>query len=163
METTEFSLDGFTDYYKLKWSKPRLAKNFNLYRKAEPNDAFWEWYNGPDNDPNYRNQQKEFLKQHGITLYKEYGKWGLFDWNFKERGTKEDYENQQKSRDNGLRELLLIRLIEQITSETPNVFNTMKKELEHCKTAEDLMDYAKYEVVRGEFICKEAQHEFSLL
>lgn len=159
----EFSLEGFSDYYNLKWSKPRLAKNRNWYRKAEPTEEFWEWYNGENDDPEYRKQQKDFLKQHGLSLYKEYDKFGLFDWNFKERGTQEEYEEQQESRDKGLRELLLIRLTEQATSESPNVFDTIKKELEHCKTAEDLMDYAKYEIVRGEFICKAAQHEYSLL
>lgn len=161
--TDEFSLEGFTAYYNLKWSKPRLAKNCNWYRKCEPTPEFWDWYNGEDDDPDYRKKQKEFLKQHGISIYKEYDKWGLFDWNCKERGTKEEYAEQQKSRDGGLRELLLIRLTEQAAAESPAVFNALKKDMERCETAEDLMDYAKYEIVRGEYICKEAQHEYSLL
>lgn len=162
-EENEFSVDSFFEYFKIKLSKPRLAKNYNWYRKGPVNDDFWDWYNGETDDPAYRQKQKDFLKQHGISLYKEFGEYGLFDWNFKERGTKEEYEAQQESRSKGLRELLLIRLTEQATSESPNVFDTIKKEMEHCKTAEDLIDYAEHEIVNGEYICKQAQHEYSLL
>lgn len=161
--SNEFSLEGFTDYYKLKWSKPRLARNLNWYRKAEPTEEFWQWYNGEEDDPDYRQKQKEFLKQNGISIYKEYDNWGLFDWNFKEKGTQEEYDQQQEDREKELCKVLLQTLIDRISSEPEKTFLSMKKELERCDTVEELEDYAYSEIVGGIGICKKAQHEFSLL
>ena len=162
MEQQEFSLEGFTAYCKLKWSKPRLAKNLNWYRKAEPTDEFWDWYNGDDKDPEYRKQQKEFLKKNGLSIYKEYDKWGLFDWNFKERGTKEEYQNQCKERDSQLREQLYPKLLERVYKGTPKECKLGKRELDSCKTAEQLIEYAKHEIVTGEHICNAVMHILSL-
>ena len=161
--SNEFSLEGFTDYYKLKWSKPRLARNLNWYRKAEPTEEFWQWYNGEEDDPDYRQKQKEFLKQNGISIYKEYDNWGLFDWNFKEKGTQEEYDQQQEDREKELCKILLQTLIDRTSSEPEKTFLSMKKELERCDTVEELEDYAYGEIVGGIGICKKAQHEFSLL
>lgn len=163
METTEFSLEGFTDYCKLKWSKPRLAKNLNWYRKAEPTDEFWDWYNGPDDkDKDYRKNQKEFLKKNGLSLYKEYGHFGLFDWNFKERGTKDDYKKQEKERDKILLDRLYPVLLEQVYRGTPTECTLNKRELDHCKTGEQMMDFAIHELVNGISLCDSVCYELSL-
>ena len=163
METTEFTLEGFTDYCKLKWSKPRLAKNLNWYRKAEPTEIFWEWYNGEDNDPGLRKQHKEFLKRNGITIYKEYGKFGIFDWNNKEQGSQEEYDKQKEQKEKDLCPLLLEELLNACTKESPKDYEIAKEELQKCKTLEDLEDYAKYKILYGEAIIDKVLHNYSLL
>lgn len=162
METTEFSLDGFTDYCKLKWSKPRLAKNRNWYRKAEPTEIFWEWYNGENNDSMFREKQKAFLKQNGISIYKEYGQFALFDWNFPEKGTEEEYKKQLKQQDAILKERLYPKLLEQIYRGTPKECSLNKRELDRCKTGEQMVDFAIHEVVNGISICDTVNYELSL-
>lgn len=157
----EFSLDGFTNYCGLKWSKPRLARNWRRYRKAEPTDIFWEWYNGEDNNPDYRIQQKAFLKKHNLNLYKEYGKFGLFDWNFPE-GTEEEYKKQEEEHDAILRERLYPRLLEQIYKGTPRECTLNKRELDRCKTAEQMIEFAIHEIVNGISICDTINYEMSL-
>ena len=162
METTEFSLDGFTKYCGLKWSKPRLAKNYNWYRKAEPTDIFWEWYSGDNDNPDYKIQQKEFLKKNGLNLYKEYGKFALFDWNFPEKGTAKEYEEQLKQQDATLKERLYPRLLEQIYKGTPKECTLNKRELDRCKTGEQMIDFAIHELVNGISICDQVNYELSL-
>ena len=163
METAEFSLDGFTDYCKLQWSKPRLAKNLNWYRKAEPTDIFWEWYNGEDDNPEYRRKQKEFLKQNGVSIYKEFDKFGLFDWNFEESGTQEEYDKQQKEREEEVCSMLYNELLNACTKESPKDYEIAKRELQKCDTLEKLEDFAKYEVLYGENICNNVRHAYSLI
>lgn len=160
--STEFSLDGFTKYCGLKWSKPRLAKNRNKYRKAEPTEAFWEWYNGEEDNPDYRIKQKAFLKEHNIGIYKEYGKFGLFDWNFPDKGTEEEYEQQEKEQDALIRERLYPRLLEQIYKGTPRECTLNKRELDRCKTAEQMIEFAIHEIVNGISICDIVNYELSL-
>ena len=160
---SDFSLDGFTDYCKLKWSKPRLAKNLNRYRKAAPTEEFWSWYNGESDDPEYRKKQNAFLKQNGLSIYKEYGQFGLFDWNFDEKGTQEDYDKQQKEREEEIRSKLYSELLNACTKESPRDYEIAKRELQRCDTLEKLEDYAKYEILYGEAICDKVRYTYSLI
>ena len=160
METTEFSLDGFTDYCKLKWSKPRLAKNLNWYRKAEPTEIFWNWYNG--DQPGDKTKRKKFLKEHQIGVYKEYGQFGLFDWNFPNKGTETEYEQQLKDKGKELMPVLYESLLAQIQKGTAKEYELDKRELDRCKDYEDMKDFAIYKVVCGLQICDNLEYKYSL-
>lgn len=159
--SNEFSLEGFTDYCKLKWSKPRLAKNLNWYRKAEPTEIFWEWYNGTV--PGDKTKRKQFLKDNNITLYKEYGKFGIFDWNFSDKGTEKEYIQQQKQIGSEVMKDLYPALLEQIQKGTAKEYELDKRELDHCKDLEDMKDFAKYKVICGVAICDSVEYKHSLL
>ena len=163
MEQKEFSLEGFTDYCKLKWSKPRLSRNLHWYRKAATTEEFWEWYCGDGSNPDQKTQMKAYLRDNGISIYKEFGRFGLFDWNFKDEGTQEEYDRQQEKRDAELKELLIPELLGQVSQEDTTTFKEAKEFLDGCDTAEQIEEYAKYNIIKGKWICEIVENRWSLV
>lgn len=160
MNSNEFSLEGFTKYCGLKWSKPQLAKNLNWYRKAEPTEEFWDWYNGEK--PGDKTKRKKFLKEHNITVFKEYGLFGVFDWNFSDKGTEKEYDEQNKRKEKELLPILYEALLAQIQKGTAKEYELDKRELDSCKGLEDMEDFAKYKVVCGLQIYEGIEYNYSL-
>ena len=163
MEQKEFSLEGFTDYCKLKWSKPRLSRNLHWYRKAATTEEFWEWYCGDGSNPDQKTQMKAYLRDNGISIYKEFGRFGLFDWNFKDEGTQEEYDRQQEKRDAELKELLIPELLGQVSQEDTTTFKEAKEFLDGCDTAEQIEEYAKHNIIKGKWICEIVENRWSLV
>lgn len=163
METKEFSLDGFTEYCKLKWSKPRLSRNLHWYRKAATTEEFWEWYCGDSENPDQKAKMKALLRDNGVSVYKEFGRFGLFDWNFKEEGTQEEYDQQQDRRNIELKKLLIPELLGQVSQEDTDTFKETKEFLEGCDTVAQIEEYAKTHIIKGKWICEIVENQWSLV